>query len=189
MLSAWGDESGSNRALDPGAYLLGAVILEDNRADGVRDTICSLLLRGQRKVHWYSESNRRRDDLIRVLADLAIPGLVVTRVSGISEREERRRRKCLDVFIYELTQMGCTNITLESRGKKADIRDLAFVRSQIAHGAISPGFQLFHATGPSDPLLWLADVAVGAAVAARTGEPRWFEDLQGAFKTIVIEEI
>ena len=189
MLSAWGDESGSNRALDPGAYLLGAVILEEDCADDVRDTIRSLLLRGQRKVHWYSESNRRRDDLIRVLADFAIPGLVITRVSGIAEREERRRRKCLDAFIYELTQMGCTTVTLESRGKKADDRDIAFVESQIGIGALIPEFRVFHATGPSDPLLWLADIAVGAAVAARTGEPRWFGELQDAFKTIILEEI
>lgn len=36
MFVAWGEESGSNWKLDPGTYILGAVILEPRHVDEVR---------------------------------------------------------------------------------------------------------------------------------------------------------
>jgi len=61
--AAWADESGSNQELDPGAYLLCAIILPPTDIDSARQVMSTLLLPGQRKVHWWRESDKRRDEI------------------------------------------------------------------------------------------------------------------------------
>ncbi|GAB3164510.1 hypothetical protein GCM10027059_20740 [Myceligenerans halotolerans] len=56
MFAAWGDESGSDKNLDPGAYMLGTAIVDPARADEIRDATRALRLKGQRKVHWRDDS-------------------------------------------------------------------------------------------------------------------------------------
>lgn len=106
MLTAWGDESGSDRKRDPNTYILGAIIADEAAAVRMRENMRSLLLPGQRKVHWRVESDKRRDLIIDVIAESGLNGVVVARTGLEDERDERRRRKCFVHFSTRLVYRG-----------------------------------------------------------------------------------
>lgn len=63
MLTAWADESGSRADLDPGAYLLAAVLCDDDDIADMRKTLEGLRI-GESKLHWHGSSEERRGELI-----------------------------------------------------------------------------------------------------------------------------
>ncbi len=64
--------------------------------DRARETLQSLLLPGQRKLHWRDEDDRRRKTIVQTLAAIQIGVLVVVRGGLAGEKPERRRRHCLE---------------------------------------------------------------------------------------------
>lgn len=168
-LEAWGDESGSHPQRDPGTYVLATVLAEQTDADSIRAAMAGVRLPNEKKVHWYGDRNRR-DALIRAVEPLPFTATVVVRTGASDERDERRRRKCLERLLLEVEGWGCARLTLESRGPRPDQRDRAMLDALRASRVIaSPGVRLEHRRGPEDPALWVADVVCGAVVAARTG--------------------
>lgn len=180
MFTAWGDESSSDRRVDPDTYILGAVIADATTAENAREKMANLLLPGQRKVHWYDESRRRRDQIIDSLIDCSLDGVVVARAGADDERDERRRRKCFEHFAMQLVDRNVTHLELESRGRVADRRDMEMVRALGASHVIPTSFRVTHTPGPQEPLLWAADAVCGALVAARTGNLRWWRRIERA---------
>ena len=61
LYDAWLDESGSNRALDPGVYILGAVMCEDQHVESTA-TRCGPFWRAARR----GNGERRNDDRAEV---------------------------------------------------------------------------------------------------------------------------
>ncbi|MCE0540182.1 hypothetical protein LWF15_32280 [Kineosporia rhizophila] len=110
MRIGWGDESGSDSARDPNTYILAAVVTGENQADQVRDTMRLLLLRGQRKLHWHDEQDKRRRLISETVATLPVTAVVVVRSTGPGEAMERRRRKCMERMLSELSECGQTEI-------------------------------------------------------------------------------
>jgi hypothetical protein len=187
VLKAWGDESGSAHDLDPGSYVFGAVITDGvDVEERARERLRKLLLPGQRKLHWRDESDKRKDKFIATLPELGLTGIVVTRVGPLDERIERRRRKCFEHFALALIRHNVWYLCLESRDPAGDVRDLAMANALRASQVIPAGFRLEHAAGSSDPLLWAADIACGAIVAARTGERRWLSQIERTIRSEVI---
>jgi hypothetical protein len=177
LFSAWGDESGSDEQADPGVYLLGAAVVEAAHLEEVRTRMAAARLPGERKVHWRSSSHKRREELVEILANLPLEGLVVVRRGPLGERDERRRRKCFEHFAPAVEALGCTRLTLESRGLKADARDRAAFDALRARRALTGPMHLEHAPGPGEPLLWVGDILCGAVVADRTGAPGFFRSI------------
>jgi len=179
VLKAWGDESKSSFRLDPGAYIFGAIITNGSKSESdARDSLRGLLLPGQKKPHWRDESDKRRDQIIEVLSDCSIGGIVVTRVGNLNERDERRRRKCFELFALQLIQHDVWELTLESRGATGNALDMEMVRALGASAVLPTSFRLSHAAGSSDPLLWAADAVCGALVANRIGKSRWLSRIE-----------
>jgi len=179
VLKAWGDESGSVWALDPGTYVFGAVITDGIVAEeNARDRMQELLLPGQTKTHWRDESDKRRDLIIEALGESNLAEIVVTRVGPIDERDERRRRKCFAHFAEQLIRNDVWHLCLESRGAQADELDMAMVRALGAQQILPTSFRLSHVRGKDDPLLWAADAVCGAVVSARIGQVRWLHRLE-----------
>lgn len=169
---AWGDESGSKPGIDDGVYIMAAPIAEAGDCAELTEAMRTLLLPEQKKVHWRAESRRRRDTIVDVIAELPLEGVVVVRQGPKDDSDERRRRKVLERFLPTLDQLGCVELTLESRGTRLDGRDRVMLDALRTRREVS-GLRLDHATGPSDPVLWIADAICGAIVADRTGDPRW----------------
>lgn len=186
MFMAWGDESGSNTKLDPGTYILGAVILEKQYVDEVRDIAAALIRKGQRKRPWNDEGLASNRGIIDVICNMPIESYVVVRAECVSDKIERRRRKYFETFAPNLAAMGCTNLTLESRGRVADKKDMALLKVMRAREQIDASPRLDHAAGPADPILWLADAVCGAIVAARSGDPQFAEALKSK---LTLEEL
>jgi hypothetical protein len=93
---AFGDESSSDRRFDPGTYILAAALVAEVDVDVVRSGARRLRLAGAKKAHWRDDSNARHDVVVDTIAELPVEGVVVVRRGGVGEREERRRRKCME---------------------------------------------------------------------------------------------
>lgn len=188
MFTAWGDESGSSSRLDPGTYMMAAAMGEPDKIAGIRDAMGNLLLRGQRKVHWRDEAPNRRAKLVDAIADLPVEGFVVVRSAGLQDRIERRRRKCLELLLFELSALGCGHLVLESRGPADDKRDRAMLEHLRRTKRIDSTLRLAHEPGPSDPMLWIPDVICGAVGQARAGETSYLDKIESKLAIKVLDE-
>lgn len=174
MFTAWVDESGSNAALDPGVYMLAAAIAEPGALNDLRGAMQALKLPSQAKVHWHGDSPARHLIVTRTLAALPIESIVVVRVAA-SDGAERSRRKCLRELLCELHALGCTEVTLESRGPADDRRDMQILDVLRRSRHPAGGIRLYHEVGPKEPMLWIPDAVCGAVTQKRVGEGRYFD--------------
>lgn len=184
-LLAFGDESGSDRRLDPDTYILAAAVIDASHLEDVREMARRMRLPGAMKAHWRDDSAKRHTAVIGIISDMPIEGVVVARRGPSGEAPERRRRKCLEQFLFSIEEFGCTQVTLESRGLADDRRDRTLLDTMRAKKQ-SSALRLEHRPGPEEPLLWIPDALCGAVSAARTGEPRW---LNAIAERVCITEI
>ena len=112
--SAYVDESQPDPRADPGAYLLAAAMLPTEDLQAARAAVRSLLLRGQRKLHWRDENEQRRKLLTAAVADLEALHLVVVHVD-LQASSERRRRLCLRRLLCELDALSLIHISEPTR--------------------------------------------------------------------------
>lgn len=168
--AAFLDESQSDRQRDPNSYLLAAAVCSPEVLAPARDAISALKLRGQVKLHWRSESDKRRRLIAEAVAGLPLDHLVVVRDGRPGERTERRRRHCLEQMLYELDQLKVATATFESRGPKDDRRDRQMLDALRTQHYVSAHLQITHMAGPREPMLWIADAVCGAVVQHRVGD-------------------
>lgn len=169
MLRAYLDESASHRSSDPHTYLLAASICSDEHLEAVRAGIGSLLLKGHRKLHWRDESEARRALVASAVSDLPLEHVVVVRTGISGEKDERRRRLCLQQMMFELENLEVRTATFESRGRADDRRDRQMVDVLRARRVVGGQLRIEHEKGPLEPLLWLPDAICGAVTAQRAG--------------------
>ncbi|MFD7011690.1 hypothetical protein [Rhodococcus jostii] len=143
MLTAWGDESGSQPDRDPDTYLIAAALCDEDDVPDVRKTMESLRLATEKKVRWHGSSADRRHDLVAAVAALPLAGLVVIHTeAAVSDR--RHRRKCLEYLLPNLAEMPCSHITLESRGH-LDASDVDILQKFRAQKVIASSLRVNHA--------------------------------------------
>lgn len=183
-MRAFVDESSSQRGPGLQEYLIAAALLEDDHEESARESLRPLLLRGQVKLHWSDESERRRREIVNAVATLGVLNVIVSHVSAPQRKTERFRRKCLEVLYYELAGAGVTEMTLESRSGSQDKSDRAHLVGLQNQGR-SKALRVEHRRGGEEPLLWVPDVVLGAINAARCGHPVHLDALRDS---IVLEE-
>lgn len=174
---AFGDESGSDRLLDPDTYILAAAVIDPEHVDDVRGMARRLKLPGARKAHWRDDSAKQHDAVIAMISQMPIEGVIVVRQGSSDEAPERRRRKCMEPFLTNVEEYGCNRLMLESRGPADDKRDRNLLDAMRAKHQ-SGGLRLDHRRGPEEPLLWIPDALCGALTSSRIGEGRWLEKLE-----------
>ena len=162
-------------------YILAAVIVADADAEGCRDTLRAPLLRGQSRLHWRDESTRRRSQLITGVQTLQHTGAVVIAAGVIAGRQERARRKCIEHLLFELTSRGITQAVFERRHEELDARDRTLIAALQRQRSLPVAFRTSWRAATEDPLLWLADIAAGAASLAEAGDEQHWEHLAAAF--------
>lgn len=177
MLTAWGDESGSQPAADPGTYILSAVLIEDERVEEIRATMSSLKLPGEKKLHWNKASDERRIELIECCTSLPLCGIVVVH-NELGASDRRQRRKCLEHILPHLDSHDCETLTLESRSN-ADASDVDIIQKFRARGVLGAKLRIEHAIGRNEPVLAVADIVCGAVVQHRVGNPQYLAKLGG----------
>jgi hypothetical protein len=162
------------------------VVAHAHDAAALREAMVTALPSGAAKVHWSQTPPKQRQVLVAMIRDLPMSGVVVVRAGHEDEPAERRRRKCFTHFAMEVESRGCTHLTLESRGARADARDRVMLDALRSSRTVSPALRLDHRPGPEDPVLWIADVLCGAVVAARTGRPDHLDALRPVLTVIEV---
>src|SRR5580765_8597786 len=114
---AWVDESMRFGSDGPGpVYILAAVVSDLAGSDDARDELRSLLLRGQKRIHWRDEDHARRMLIAKTIARLDLTAVVVVGARLVESKQERARRQCLRRLLHELELLGVSRVLLESRG-------------------------------------------------------------------------
>jgi hypothetical protein len=164
-----------------GLYVLAAVIVADADADGHRQALRALLYRGQLRLHWRDENATRRTQLIGAICQLRHTGAVVIATGVAPKRQERARRKCIERLLAELTSRGIASIVFERRHDELDARDRALVTALKRQRSLPAAVRASWQAPADEPLLWLPDIAAGAAALAETGDATYWQDLATAF--------
>jgi hypothetical protein len=141
---------------------------------------------GAGKLHWARECNALRGEVIRLLASLSVPILVVVRACEPYERQERRRRLCLERALLELHGRGVRRLVLESRGNHDDLRDRSLIEALRSRKVLQQTPEMIHKPGKIEPLLWIPDAICGAVGQALRGNDGFLRDLLVANATEII---
>lgn len=170
--AAWVDESQSDRQRDPDTYILAAALTTGLKVEAdLREAMLALRTARGGKLHWRDSDDARQAAIIQTVSRLPAEHLIVVRSCHPGERDERRRRLCLQRLCLELDALGVETLTLESRGRADDRRDLQALQTFRAQRVVSGTLRMYHQPGPAEPLLWIPDAVCGAVVAARTRTP------------------
>jgi hypothetical protein len=165
---------------------MSAVVLASRDVQHARDVMATLLLAGQRKLHWRDESGSRRLSLARHTASIKSEVVIATWCRMHSAHQERARRKTQQTLLAALADRGVSEAVFESRGPIRDKGDIVGLAGLRRSGALPTGLHVGHVAGPTEHALWAADVAVGAFGAALDGNPEFWTELLIGTKVTVL---
>lgn len=138
-------------------YCLCATLVPVSGLAGARSHMRSLLISGQRRLHFASESPRRRKALLQNIAKIPCQSTVHVGVGG---EQPDARATALKSLVTELVDRSVNRIILDSR-RGQDHRD----RSVIAKALGRDGemhIQYQHLASVEEPLLWIPDAVAWA---------------------------
>lgn len=141
---------------------------------------------GVRKLHWRQHDDASRAKLVDLVRGLGVDHLVI-RVPLLRPRsQERARRLCLERLLFELDTRGCALLVLEERTASLNDKDIAAATAFHVTGVVSKGLYVLHRAPETEPMLWIADVIVGAYSVALRGQPTYREVLASLGTEIAI---
>lgn len=176
--TAYADESFDEQD-GGGYYVLAAACFDLDSYDHARDT--ADLLRGVHdidKLHWTEMDRAHKEQAAKAVAAVEGFHIVTIGTPVPKRRQERARARCLDRLVVELHGYGIGSLVLEAREPELNRRDIATVKG--TRHRLFPGgahFRVDHVPGPTEPLLWTADILAGAVRAEQEGNPRYREIL------------
>jgi hypothetical protein len=164
-----------------GLYVLAAVIVADDNFEHHRQALRALLYRGQRRLHWRDESTRHRNQIIGAVRRLPHTGAVVIATGMAPKRQERARRKRIECLLAELTGRGIASAVFDRRHEELDARYRALIAALKRQRSLPAAFRASWQPSTDEALLWLPDIAAGAAALAATGDTAYWDALAPAF--------
>ena len=158
-VQAWGDES-VRMSLPRPAYLLAASWFKPGEASDLQ-RLDAIKPHGAAKLHWMDMNAQLKRRSIAAIAQEPMLHAVVVACELAGRKQERARRKCLEVLLPFLEQGGIALLTLESRGRLNDNRDVDMLLALRRSGAIEH-IDIRHRKGSEDRALWVPDQVLGA---------------------------
>lgn len=148
-LNAYVDESAR-----PGRYVMSCLVVAPAAVGRLREETRQLLLPGQRRLHFHSESTHRQrqlaSDLLHFEADVSV---FICR-SAHGRRTSGARAACLTAIVDHLQSAASdVMLTIESRHEQ-DRDDHPVIWSARRR---RPLLDYEHVGGGDEPMLWLAD--------------------------------
>lgn len=177
VLHAFVDES--SRRND---YLMCATTVSTTELAEVRRAMRRLPARGQRRIHFATESDSRRRSLLGELAQL---GVSTTIYVAESKDQVAAREAILRQMVPELRNLGVRLLVLDSR-EGQDHRDRSTIRQTVG-GDPRPEFRYDHQPSASEPLLWVPDAVAWAW--GRGGEWRRLIEASGLIAAVTTVEV
>jgi hypothetical protein len=171
-LHAWVDESmRAARDGNDGLYLLAAVVADPGVCDAVRDSLRSLVWKAAGRLNWRDETPSRRRKIAELIGGQDLAHVVVVGAPIDHRRQERARAQCLERLLYELEQLGVSQVWLETRHFALNERDLKLVEALRGKRSVSSEIRVEFARPKDEPMLWVPDAVAGAVNAALSEEP------------------
>lgn len=138
----------------PARYLMCCVAIAPASLSSLRATARGLLLPGQRRLHFHTESDRRQrhlaSELVAVEADVSV--FVCRSAQGRTAADARAR--CLAAIVSHLqASEQAVKLVIESRHEQ-DVDDHPVIWATRRR---EPVLDYEHRTGDEEPLLWLPD--------------------------------
>ena len=173
---AWGDESMRQNA-NPQLYLMCATVLCEGSEEGLK-LLAASKPKGMRKLHWRDLREKEKPAIVEALAEIPHWSTVVVASPLNHARQERGRRKALEVLLPALESKGVRQLNLESRWKQEDQADIDMVFA-LQNRKIVRDIKITHVSSQTpDPRLWMPDQILGAVgdILCGTGNPREWAD-------------
>lgn len=179
-LNAWGDESIRTDGLEKSSYLLGAVVTDPAACASQRERLQALPRRGP-KLHWRDLDPRARQYVIATVASFDAYHVIVVAAPVELKRQERARALCLERLAWQLDGHGVQLLTLEARPPQLMRRDLQTIDALRGKKALPEGLRIDHGLPSEEPMLWIADVVLGALGESMAGgRPDWFDAVRSS---------
>lgn len=121
----------------------------------------SLVPREARKLHWREMGVSLQGDSLKLVGSFAMDVIVVSGRPINPRKQERARRKCLEVLLPLLGSAGVGRVVMESRSDALDKRDREMAVNLIRKGWLG-SVVLAHMRGSDEPRLWVPDQILGA---------------------------
>ncbi len=136
-------------------YLLVVAIINPGDLTRLRKLLRSLLLPGQKEVHFKKEDPSRRRIILSRLLECGPVAHVYQR--SCVDGEERAREDCLTALVLDLKAIKATRLVLDSREER-DEHDLRTIRKAFGKSPRSTPLVYEHMWSSQEELLWIADV-------------------------------
>jgi hypothetical protein len=149
-LQAFVDESRRNDR-----YLLAVAIIHPKDLTRLRKLLRSLLLPGQKEVHFHNEKTDRRKIVLSRLVGCGPLVHVYQRTCTVGE--ERARQDCVVALVIDLVALETIRLVLDSRQER-DLHDHQTIKAVLRKYPTRPPLSYEHMVSSQDPLLWIADV-------------------------------
>ena len=134
-------------------YLVCVVLVDPGYLPAVRAELRTMLMPGQRRLHFVNESARRRRLLLTVMSILPVRARVYTSTN----KEPIARRQALAAILSDSRDIGLDRIVIERRETGQDTRERRQIAAAIRAGNAPSALSYQHLSGYEEPLLWVAD--------------------------------
>lgn len=171
VVDAWGDESMRQNA-DPQMYLMCATVFGDDADEGL-EKLTRAKPPAMCKLHWRDLREKEKITVVEAMETIPHWSTVVVASPLNGARQERGRRKALEVLLQKLESDGVGLLNLESRWRQEDKADLDLVFA-LQNRRLIKDIRVRHvAPCVTDPRLWMPDQALGAVgdILCVTGNP------------------
>ena len=143
-----------DESLRPGKYLLACVVVESQRAGELRRAVRHLMLPGERKLHFKTESPRRRRELLVAFGALDVTATVYICRTRLGRNHEKARAECLGQAVRDLQKSDePVQLFIERRDGLDEADGIVVRRARRS----APLLLFEHLEPDHDPLLWLPD--------------------------------
>lgn len=181
-MHAFVDES--LRTSGDGLYLVAAVVVVDGDLGASRRAAQKVLLARQRRFHWRNESERQRWRMLEAISTLDVTLLAYSRVLR-GERQERARALCIERMLWDLREMGVSEIVFESRDR-GDNKDARTIANAQRAGVVAKTVRYRFERPEREPILWIPDAIAGAASAQVAGETPYLDQVPEVLVRLVV---
>ena len=161
---AFVDESARN-----GRYLIAAAVADPSNVRRLRQSMCQLLLPGQRELHFYREKPVRRRQLADAIARLPIEVHIYTRTW--KGDVEPARQDCIQRLAQDLLVRRAHRLVIDTRNER-DLHDQRTLRRVLGPHPVASQLVYEHVDSATESLLWIADAAAWCHGAGRDWRQR-----------------
>jgi hypothetical protein len=169
---------------DPGLYLMGIVFADPSISKKVECEL-SALIPVPRRVHWHAEDDGTRAELVKAVSTLPVSAQVYVCSFDAPGRKEAARAKALRWIVLELDH-GVRHLILDRRQEAQNAVDRRVLGGLAGR---PPRFTLEHRGSTGEPLLWLADIVVGAVAGQVLGRTSAYaETLRNVLRRVSVDK-